>query len=255
MAGSSFRPSLIGAVAVGAGRIRFRFVPDLTIELASGPLDAYLVAQEGPSPGVVVLHEAFGLNDDIRRLTDRAASPGYVAVAPDLVEGGRIRCLARAFGDLRRGRGPLVDRAGEVVDWLAARPDVDGGRIGVIGFCLGGGFAFLLGLTGKVRAVAPNYGQAPSADALARSCPVVASYGGRDRYLRKEPTRVEAALAAAGVAHDVTVYPEAGHSFLNRPEGHRLTRALSRPYLAIGYDDAAAEDTWARIEAFFAEHL
>lgn len=228
---------------------------DTRIDLPSGALTAYVVGQENPAPGVVVLHEAFGLNDDIRRLTDRTASLGHVAVAPDIVEGGRVRCLARAFGDLRRGRGPMLDRVYETVEWLRARPDVEGDRIGVIGFCLGGGFAFLLGISGRVQAVAPNYGKAPPAEALARSCPVVASYGGRDRYLRRDPERVAAALSAAGVTHDLKVYPDAGHSFLNRPAGHRISRALSRPFLSLGYDADAADDTWRRIEAFFAEHL
>ena len=202
-----------------------------------------------------MLHEAFGLNDDIRRLADRAAASGYVVVAPDLFEGGRVRCLAQAFADLYRGGGPLVERGLEVVEWLENRSDVVDGRVGAIGFCLGGGFAFMLGFSGKLQAVAPNYGKAPADENLARSCPVVASYGGRDRFLRREPARVEATLAGAGIAHDVKVYPGAGHSFANQPEGHRVSRTLSRPYLAIGYDHEATEDTWSRIESFFAEHV
>jgi carboxymethylenebutenolidase len=237
------------------GTVTVRVVPDMTMDLPSGPLEAYLVPAQSPSAGIVVLHEAFGLNDDIRRLADRAAALGYVVVAPDLVEGGRIRCLAQAFSDLYRGGGPMLERAVEVVDWLADRRDVQDGRVGVIGFCLGGGFAFMLGLSGKVKVVAPNYGKAPSDEKLAGSCPVVASYGGRDRFLRKDARRVAAGLALSGVTHDVKVYPVAGHSFANEPEGHRVSRVLSRPYLAIGYDDDAAEDTWSRIGSFFSEHL
>jgi carboxymethylenebutenolidase len=230
-------------------------VADLTIDIDSGPLDVYLAGDGEPSPAVVVLHEAFGLNDDIRRLTDRVAEFGYVAVAPDLVEGGRIRCLAQAFRDLLRGGGPTVDRAIEVVDWVSSRDDVETDRVGVIGFCLGGGLAFMVGTSGRVRAVASNYGKAPSDRQLATSCPVIASYGANDRYLRSEPARVDAALSAADVAHDVTVYPGVGHSFLNQPEGHRISRALSRPYLGIGYDADAAADAWLRIESFFAQHV
>ncbi len=230
-------------------------MPDITIDLPSGPLAAYLVPADSPSPAIMLLHEAYGLNDDVRALADRAAGLGYTVVAPDLVEGGRIRCLAQAFSDLRKGGGPIIDRGGEVVEWLGDRSDVDAGRIGVIGFCLGGGLAFLMGLNESVSAVAPNYGMAPSGDVLARSCPVVASYGGRDRFLRRHPDRARAALDRAGVANEVKVYPEAGHSFANSPEGHRISKALAKPFMSIGYDREAAEDTWSRIESFFAEHV
>ena len=230
-------------------------MPDITIDLPSGPLDAYLVPSESPSPAIVLLAEAYGLNDDIRSLADRAAALGYTVVAPDLLEGGRIRCLARAFADLRNGGGPVVERGGEVVEWLGQRPDVEDGRVGVIGFCFGGGLAFLMGLNESVRAVAPNYGKAPPDELLAQSCPVVGSWGGRDKFLRKDPPRVAAALEAAGVANDLKVYPDAGHSFANQPEGHDISRTLVRPYMAIEYNEAAAEDTWSRIEAFFAEHV
>lgn len=230
-------------------------VPDIRIDLHSGALDAYLVPADSPSPAIVLLAEAYGLNDDIRSLADRAASLGYTVVAPDLLEGGRIRCLARAFSDLRKGGGPIVDRGREVVEWLSGRPDVANGRVGVIGFCLGGGLAFLMGLDESVKAVAPNYGKAPPDELLAKSCPVVGSWGGRDRFLRKDPPRVAAALEAAGVANDLKVYPGAGHSFANQPEGHAISRTLARPYMAIEYNDAAAQDTWARIEAFFDEHV
>lgn len=230
-------------------------MPDITLDLPSGPLAAYLVAADSPSPAIMLLHEAYGLNDDIRALADRAASIGYTVVAPDLVEGGRIRCLSQAFSDLRNGGGPIVDRGGEVVDWLSQRADVDGGRVGVIGFCLGGGLAFLMGLNESVKAIAPNYGKAPPDELLAQSCPVVGSWGGRDRFLRKDPPRVARALKSAGVPNDLRVYPTAGHSFANQPKGHAISRTLARPYMAIGYDEAAADDTWSRIEAFFAEHV
>lgn len=230
-------------------------MPDLLIELPGGPLDAYLVPSDSPSPAIVLLAEAYGLNDDIRSLADRAAGLGYTVVAPDLLEGGRMRCLMRAFSDLRNGGGPIVDRGGEVVEWLMQRPDVEGDRVGVVGFCLGGGLAFLMGLNASVKAVAPNYGKAPSDELLSRSCPVVGSWGGRDKFLRKDPPRVAATLEAAGVANDLKVYPDAGHSFANRPDGHTISRTLARPYMAIEYNDAAAEDTWARIGAFFGEHV
>lgn len=230
---------------------------DVTLELSVGSVPGYvaLPGVEEPRPGVVVMHEIFGLNDDIRRAADRVAAMGYVAVAPDLVGGGRLVCIARAMRDLRRGRGPLLDAAEAVVRWAGSRPEVVEHRIGVIGFCMGGSVAFLLGVSGTVRVTAPNYGE-PPLERLAGSCPVVASYGGRDRLFGKYGDQVERALTEAGVPHDVKTYPEAGHSFMNDAEGHRFSKALiGRPLMAVGYVPDAAADAWRRIEAFFGEHL
>lgn len=225
-------------------------------EVVVGGVPVYLVVPETvPAPGVLVLHETFGLNDDIRRVARRFASMGYVAAAPDLVGGGRPLCVARALLAAARGRGPVVDDAVGALIWLAGRPEVVDERVGVAGFCLGGSFALLLGARGRARAVSAAYGAYPGDDAAARLCPTVAHYGGRDRLYRGVAPRLEAALAEAGVPHDVVLYPDVGHSFMNRAEGHGLVKALGRPLLAVGYDPDAAEDAWRRIEAFFARHL
>ena len=227
---------------------------DLTLYIAGDPIPGYLAVPvgTGPFPGVVVLHQAYGLDDDIRRQTDRVAALGYLAVAPDLVADGGWRCVAGLFLDLMRGRGEGVEKAEAVVDWVRRRADCDG-KVGAIGFCLGGGFAYLLGLSGKLEATAPNYGRPPKA--LTGSCPVVASYGGRDRIFRRQAARVEKALDQEGIPHDVKVYPQAGHGFMNHSAGHELLAVASRPFLAVGYDKDAAEDSWLRIESFFALHL
>lgn len=233
-------------------------MPDVELALPGNTITAHISvpAGEGPFPAIVVLHEAFGLNGDIRRICQRLADNGYVAVAPDLVEGGRVACLAQAMKTLRSGEGPLADLAEHVVDWLAARPDVAAGRIGAIGFCMGGGFAFLLGITGKLAAVAPNYGQPPRELArLAASCPVVASYGGRDRMYARYAGEVKATLDRAAIDNDVKIYSAAGHSFMNDSEGHAFIKAIGRPLLAVGYNRDAAEDAWDRILTFFAEHI
>ncbi len=211
-------------------------------------------AGEGPWPGVVVLHELLGLTDDIRRHTDRLAGAGFVAVAPDLFSaGGALRCLRATFGALTRGQGPAVDDVLAVRDWLTGRPDC-AGPVGVLGFCMGGGFALLLAARG-FDAAAPSYGPLPreARTVLAGACPVVASYGRRDPMMRGVAGRLESLLTELGVDHDVKEYPDAGHSFLNQ---HRTGPFAPLERVAgLGYEPDAADDAWARILAFFDHHL
>ena len=84
-----------------------------------------------------------GLTDDIRRIAGRFAAEGYVALAPDIFQGrGPMPiCIVRTIQSVVRGEGPVVDDMLELRDWLAGRPDVDGERIAVVGFCMGGGLA------------------------------------------------------------------------------------------------------------------
>lgn len=229
---------------------------DLTIYLPGEPLPGYLGVPEdaGPWPGVVVLHQAFGLDDDIRRITDRLADMGYLAIAPDLLAAGRIRCLARLFRDVQRGRGESVETVSALVDWLKVRADCTG-IVGAVGFCVGGGLAYLLGCSGSVAVTAPNYAKAPPDNFWPRSCPVVASYGQRDRVFAKHAAKAREALAQNEIVHDVKLYPDAGHSFMNQTEGHAIMTALTRPFLSVEYNREAAEDAWLRIEKFFASYL
>lgn len=207
---------------------------------------------DGPWPGVVVLHEALGLTRDIRRITDTIAARGYLAVAPDLFsDGGLVRCLKRVFADLTRGSGRAVDDVLAVTSWLTGRDDCTG-RVGVVGFCMGGGFALLVSARG-VDVVAPNYGPLPrDLSALDGACPVVASYGARDRFMpRGIGPELSAALEQRGVPHDVKTYDGVGHSFLN---DHGPFEGLER-VLGLHHDAEVAADAWERIHRYFAEHL
>ena len=209
-----------------------------------------------PAPGVLVLHELFGLNDDIRRIADRFAALGYVAVAPDLLDGGRISCVARAMAQIQRGEGSILDTAEEHLRSLADREDVIDRRVAVVGFCMGGSFALLLGARGTAHAVSANYGIFPGDDIAQRLCPVIASYGGKDHLMGRDGIKLSRALEGTDVPHDIVTYPNAGHSFMNEAEGHRVSKALiGRPLMAVAFDEDSAEDSWGRIEAFFVEHL
>ncbi len=213
----------------------------------------------GPHPGVVVLHESFGLNDDIRRIATRFADAGYAALAPDLYSHGRrLVCLSRVLVDMVSGR-----TAREIADVraareaLAARPEVDAARIAVAGFCQGGGFALIAGTQPGFKAAAVNYGMVPAdRSQLDGLCPVVASYGKRDRIVGAGMAkRLERHLDALGVPHDVKTYERAGHSFFSQIDGLQGWLARIPTPMFVGYDEQAAEDGWRRILDFFAEHV
>ncbi len=216
-----------------------------------------LPAEPGSWPGVVVIHELLGLNDDMRRIVRRFAASGYAALAPDLFDGlgPRPLCMWRTLRAYGSGGGRPLRTIEAARAWLAAHAEVDAGRLGVAGFCMGGGFAQLLATRGGVRVAAVFYADVPRrAERLAGVCPVVAGYGGRDLVFGKNGIRLEAHLRELGVPHDVKTYPQAGHSFMSRYEGLTAWLGAVGP-LRAGHEQGAAEDSWSRMLAFFAEHL
>jgi len=233
-------------------------MPDIEIDRPGrAPLRAHLAVPavgEGPWPGVVVVHEAFGLTQDTREQAQRLAAAGYLALAPDLFsDGGALRCLRSTFAALSSGRGKAYDDLEAARRHLQERGDGTG-RVGVLGFCMGGGFALMTATRG-FDASAPNYGQLPKdlPAALRGACPVVASYGGRDPGLKGAAGRLDQALVELDVPHDVKEYPGVGHSFMNRHNTGPF--APLEKLVGLGHDGPAAEDAWSRILRFFEEHL
>jgi carboxymethylenebutenolidase len=232
-------------------------MPDLTYAAPSGELRAYLTQPRGsgPWPGVVVIMDALGLSDDIRLAADRLAEAGYLALAPDLYSGRGLRCVVATIQASRSGEGQAYADIDAARVWLTAREDCTG-RTGIIGFCMGGGFALLSAPRSEFAAASVNYGEVPSdaVEQLAGACPIVASYGKRDRAMRGRAARLEQALSQLGVEHDVKEYPQAGHSFMNRINaGPALGPVLK--FVGGNYHHDSAEDSWRRILDFFDRHL
>jgi len=235
---------------------------DLSAESAavggSRPLGGYLATPlgQGPFPGVVMIHEAFGLTDQTRRHADRMARAGYLTLAVDLFsEGGARRCLVSTMRSMATGTGRAFTDIDTARKWLAGSPHSTG-KTGVIGFCMGGGFALLVARDGfDVASV--NYGRLPGNldEALRGACPIVANYGGADKPLKGAANRLESALDRLGIEHSVREFPGAGHAFLNdTEEGPRFLRPLMR-VMGIGPDPDSAPEAWQRIEDYFARYL
>lgn len=225
-----------------------------------GELTGVLGVPDGPGPFVplVVVHELFGIDDAMRDHLERLRGMGYLVLMPNLFSrGGARRCLVATFRALRSGTGVAFDDIEAARSLLLARDDSTE-RAGVIGFCMGGGFALLLAGHGGYGAASINYGMLP-ADldaALDGACPIVGTFGGRDLSLRGAAEKLQAALVARGIEHDVVEYPEAGHAFLNTvPNGTRLARITMGPMLRLGHRPVEADDAWTRIDAFFRRAL
>jgi carboxymethylenebutenolidase len=232
-------------------------VTDTTIPVGDQAFPGYLaVPADGNAqrPGVVVVHEVFGLNDDIRGKADELAAHGYLAIVPDLYQGKSWPgCVRKAFAQLRAGSGPAFEVLDAARGVLAERPDCTG-KVGVIGFCMGGGFALLCAPRPGFAVASVNYGDVPkdAEAALAGSCPIVGSFGARDAGGTKGPERLQRALVVLDVQHDVHVYPESGHRFMSKASGFGGVLAKM---MRMDYNAADAADSWRRIYAFFDAEL
>lgn len=234
---------------------------ETTVQTGYGLMPTYVAAPSGAGahPGVVVLHDALGLTHDARNQADWLASEGFLAAAPDLFYwGGRAACIRTVVRNMLARRGRIFDEIDSLRGWLAGQPQCSG-RVGVIGYCMGGGFALLLAPGHGFAASSVNYGRVPGdvESVLAGACPIVGSFGARDGSLRGAAAKLDHALTVLDVPHDVKEYADAGHSFLNDHDPADVTLLFRVMFKLSGakYHDPSARDARARIAAFFKTHL
>lgn len=227
--------------------------PMVTFPSASGNASGYLAPGQssaqpgGRKPALIVIQEWWGVDDYIRQQTDRFAQQGYVALAVDLYRGRTTSDPAEAH-ELSRGlpedRAIADLKAG--FEYLASRPDVDPARIGVVGWCLGGGYALALAThEPRLAATVINYGRlVTDHSSIAKiTGPVLGNFGAEDRGIPvADVKQFGQTLTAAGKLGDVKIYDGAGHAFMN-------------PNNKEGYNAAAAQDAQGRIDRFFDRKL
>jgi carboxymethylenebutenolidase len=213
----------------------------------SRQLEAYLARSEGegPFPGIVVIHEAYGLNENIKDIARRFADQGYVALAVDLFAGrNRAICMFRFMGGLLLNslNNSSIHDLKATLTFLSEQPGVDDARLGAVGYCMGGSFAIAWACTDdRLKAIAPYYAGNPRPlEAVARLCPVVGSYPDKD-FTTKQGQKLDVELERYHVPRDIKIYTGSKHSFFNDQGGN--------------YNEAAAKDSWERVLAFFGEHI
>ena len=208
----------------------------------------YLVQPTGPGPfpAVLVMHENRGLNPYIEDVARRAAAAGYLALAPDGLaplggypgndDDGRA---LQAKLDQSKLRTDMLNGA----RWLKAHK-LSTGKLGVTGFCWGGGTSNFLAtaLGGDLQAAVPYYGAAADTASVSKiKAPLLIHYAGTDANINGMWPAYEAALKAAGVKHEAHFYEGTQHGFHNN----------STPR----YNEAAAKLSWDRTLEFFKKHL
>jgi carboxymethylenebutenolidase len=203
-------------------------------------------AGKAEAPAVVVVHEWWGLNTQIRGIARRLAQEGYVAIVPDLYH-GKVADDPELAHELSRGldENKAVGDLESAVSWLRSQPRVGKQKIGVVGFCMGGRISQLLALESpQISAAVMFYGR-PETDpaVLAKlSAPLLGHFGATDQGIGADQTNaLKAGLARAGKVGDVYVYAGAGHAFMNE----------TRP----SYHPDASKLAWARTLQFLQKYL
>jgi len=223
--------------------------PAIYAELEGAPVTGFVAHPpgEGPFPGVIVIHEWWGLNDNIRAMAERLAGEGYLALAVDLYEGEVAEDRDNA-SRLARRASERAERVGENLRLAAEHLEEQGmvSRLGVIGWCFGGGWSLraALLLPDRVDAAVVYYGRVPTdpTELEPLASPVLGIFGALDQGIPLDGVRAfETALSDLGKEASIHVYDDADHAFAN-PSGTR-------------YKETAAVDAWEKTLAFFDRNL
>ena len=219
------------------------------IKRGTDSIRAYVAYPERSSlsPGIIVIHEIFGLTDWEPTVADRLAKAGYIAIVPDLLSSKHGMTPANPdtgrmlIGQLEPDR--ITADLDAVYGWLNSQPSVKKDNIGTIGFCWGGGQSFRYATSNpNLKAAVVCYGPAPDLAALSRiQARVLGVYGENDARINAALPAVDSAMKANGKRFQYEMYPGTGHGFLK--PGRQ------------GYDTPQMERAWERIVAFYEETL
>jgi len=227
-----------------------------SIKVAGDDMRLYVSVPSGtgPFPAVVVIQHQGGVDAFVEEMTERIASAGYVGVAPDLYHRDAPDCQDDAPTRRARLRDvPVMADVNATVDFLRGHHHVDGERIGIVGFCMGGRVAYLMAAANPHFKAAVAYyggnimapwgeGPAPIDRTAEIHCPVLGLFGEDDANPSPaDMRRLDAELSKHAKVHEFHSYPGAGHAFMNS-RGER-------------YQAEADRDSWPKTLAFFAKHL
>ncbi len=204
--------------------------------------------QPGKKPALILIHEWWGLNDNIRDFAQEFADLGYVALAVDMYNGESAtdpQDARRLAGSVRGNLDGAFTNLRSAVDFLKSHPEVDPNRLAAVGWCFGGGWAYQMAKNDLgVRASVMYYGQFNPADDLAMMrASIMGHFGAEDRSIKVDDVRAfQATLKTQGGDHEIFIYENAGHAFANKDN----TRA---------YREESAKQAWGRTTAFLEKHL
>jgi dienelactone hydrolase len=214
-------------------------------------------AIEGRRPGVLVVHEWWGLNDYARGRAEQLAKLGYIAFAADMYGEGKSTDHPKEAGEMAgKVRANIADwrkRAQEALDVLKSQPQCDPERLAAIGYCFGGSTALQLAYSGaNLRAVATFHAALPvptAEEAKEIKAQVLVCHGADDKFIKDETIKAfKEALDKGGVKYEFVAYPGAVHSF-TVPSADKVGNP------GMKYNKEADEDSWARMKKLFDETL
>lgn len=233
---------------VHAEMVEFRATDGSTMLKAYLALPTPVNARIMTPPGVLVIHENRGLTEHIKDVTRRLARANYTGLAVDLLsrQGGSAAHPDEAERTGLLGQNPpeqMISDLSAGLDYLKGRGDVVPDKLGVMGFCFGGGYAWRMATArADLKAAAPYYGPNPPLEDVPKiKAAVLGIYGERDTRITGQVPALEEALKQAGVTYEIKIYEGAEHAF------HNDTTAR--------YNPEAARDAWEQTLAWFEKHL